>query len=111
MIGGGLTAEQKIRVWEAFDRYTFHTVRKVDSPHTRQSGPMPRKVYAVVQNHWEYNDSYYDESEALLRVFLTRAEAAAECQKLDFDTRPSEDGSDDRYTFEVIALDHNPAED
>ena len=109
LLGGGLPVEQKRRVWEAFDLYTFHTIREVDAPGTRVNEPMPWKVYAVVQNHWEYNDSFYDESEAMLRVYRAREEAEAECHRLNIDTQPSE-GSDESYSFKVVTLILNPGE-
>jgi hypothetical protein len=112
MVGKTLTAEQTERVWEGFNLYAFHVVRPVEAadPVPPAAGPAPPQVYAVVHRHWSFNDSFYDETQALLRVFRTRVAAEAECKRLNSETQPGEDGRDEWYTFTVLPLDYDPAE-
>ena len=111
MIGKTLTAEQLARVWEAFNRHSLYGVQAVDAPEPIPSRTNSGRVYAVLQNQWVYNDSFYDESTALLRVFRNREQAEAECLRLNIDVIPTEDGPDESYQFTVVVLKYNPAEE
>jgi hypothetical protein len=44
--------------------------------------------YVVQRVHWEYNDEYYDRLDGgagAVRTYLDRAQAEAECRRMDFD--------------------------
>lgn len=111
MIGRTLSAEQTTRVWEAFNLYSFYQVSAVTAPEVEGGRAVPGRLFAVVQRHWVFNDSFHEEHQHLLRVYRTREAAEAECRRMEIDTAPpDEDGGDDWYRFTVVELEHNPAE-
>jgi hypothetical protein len=70
------TADQRSAVWEACDKVRFYAVT---------ARPAAAVVYAVVDVIWNYNDQWYDASEAerVTVAYRSRMKAEAECDRLN----------------------------
>lgn len=74
-----LTPDQWELVWDALDRIYLYEVAEVPAVVT-PNPEVPAVVYAVVDRHWDYDDSEFTGGNELLTVYRTReaAEAVAE---------------------------------
>lgn len=75
VVGGTLTPVQLARVWEGLNKVRFFEVVEVPAAQVPPAAPA---VFAVVHEHWEYDDSWYCGANDPLAAFSTRAAAEAE---------------------------------
>ncbi|QDU23741.1 hypothetical protein [Urbifossiella limnaea] len=76
VVDGTLTPDQLAHVWAGLNKVEFFEV--VEVPAADPPPPAATTVYAVVHEHWEYDDWVYGGANDPLAAFGTRAAAEAE---------------------------------
>ena len=112
MATGPLEPERRAKVWEAFNLYRFHEVVDVPTAGPDRKAPPTGKLFAVVHQHWEYDDCFYCGANDAVEVYRTR-ESAEHAARLRYaesaDEREDWNGGPNEYR--VIELPHESVED
>jgi hypothetical protein len=103
-----LTDAQRQRVWEGLNLYRFFEVVEIDAGE-RVDRPGLNVVYAVVHQHWEYDDCHYCGANDALAVFRTKGRAEAELRRLSEERQGSDDarhwnGGPDRFVVVELLI-------
>ncbi|MEZ6141038.1 MAG: hypothetical protein R3B84_10750 [Zavarzinella sp.] len=98
--------EQLAHIWQALDR--FSSLEIVVQEYVEEVAPHAEKVFAVVEQTWEYGDDWYYGDNKSLAVYRTFEAAMREVERRKAEPIDHEDWNGGPREFRVVELDYIP---